>query len=61
MCEADVKLIGIGAVAQTAQLVASGSIKPEEIIEIARSGALGEMMRAFCFATSILFIIKNAQ
>ncbi|GGN24990.1 MULTISPECIES: sugar-binding transcriptional regulator [Marinomonas] len=44
---ADVKFIGIGTVAQTAQLVASGPIKPEEIIEIARSGAVGEVMGHF--------------
>ena len=45
--DADIKFIGIGTVAQTAQLVASGPIKPEEIIEIARSGAVGEMMGHF--------------
>jgi|TARA_R110001583_G_scaffold45152_3_gene142619 DNA-binding transcriptional regulator LsrR (DeoR family) len=44
---ADIKFIGIGTVAQTAQLVASGPIKPEEIIEIARSGAVGEVMGHF--------------
>lgn len=44
---ADIKFIGIGTVAQTAQLVASGPIKPEEIIEIARSGAVGELMGHF--------------
>jgi len=45
--DADIKFIGIGTVAQTAQLVASGPIKPEEIIEIARSGAVGEVMGHF--------------
>lgn len=44
---ADLKFIGIGTVAQTAQLVASGPIKPEEIIEIARAGAVGEAMGHF--------------
>lgn len=44
---ADLKLIGIGTVAQTAQLVASGPIKPEEIVEIARAGAVGEAMGHF--------------
>ncbi|NLQ18322.1 sugar-binding transcriptional regulator [Marinomonas sp. M1K-6] len=44
---ADIKFIGIGTVAQTAQLVSSGPIKPEEIIEIARSGAVGEVMGHF--------------
>ena len=44
---ADLKFIGIGTVAQTAQLVSSGPIKPEEIIEIARAGAVGEAMGHF--------------
>ncbi|TPE54971.1 sugar-binding transcriptional regulator [Maribrevibacterium harenarium] len=44
---ADIKIIGIGTVAQTAQLVASGPIKPEEIVEIARAGAVGEAMGHF--------------
>lgn len=45
--DADIKFIGIGTVAQTAQLVSSGPIKPEEIIEIARAGAVGEVMGHF--------------
>lgn len=44
---AEIKLIGIGTVAQTAQLVVSGPIRPEEIVEIARAGAVGEAMGHF--------------
>lgn len=56
--QAEVKLIGIGTVAQTAQLVASGPIKPEEIVEIARAGAVGEAMGHFFDEDGK--VIKNA-
>ncbi|WP_210404783.1 sugar-binding transcriptional regulator [Hahella sp. CCB-MM4] len=39
---ADLKLLGIGTVDSAAQLVASGTIKPEEIGEIAAAGGIGE-------------------
>lgn len=44
---ATLKLVGMGAADESAQLVASGMIEPHEIAEINAGGAVGEMMGHF--------------
>ena len=44
---APLKMVGIGTADESAQLVASGMIEPEEIAEITRAGGVGEMLGHF--------------
>lgn len=44
---ATLKIVGVGTVDRTAQLVSSGMIEPEEIDEIAASGGVGELLGHF--------------
>lgn len=44
---APLKVVGIGTADESAQLVASGMIEPEEIAEITRAGGVGEMLGHF--------------
>ena len=41
------KIVGIGTADESAQLVASGMIEPEEIAEIKAAGGVGEMLGNF--------------
>ena len=44
---APLKVVGIGTADESAQLVASGMIEPDEIAQITRAGGLGEMLGHF--------------